>query len=210
MTTFVPVPVSDRDQDSPVTQPLMTALYLNPFAIAEGSTDESNTPIVATGWHPYDKTVVGGTATGTFYDNATDGNVSSVETPDFEDGYEYAILFEGLSAVVGTDLRLRAFRVATGSFGSYLDLGAMTTNPSSPMYGLITVSTPRLVLSAHGVEWLSPLCADGSTSPANAFDKSAFAHSGVTRIGKIEVSLLGSNFDAGTMKLLRRREYVSG
>ena len=37
MTTYTTIPNSDIDQDSPVTQPLMTALRDNPIAITEGS-----------------------------------------------------------------------------------------------------------------------------------------------------------------------------
>lgn len=37
MTTYVPIPDGDIDQDSPVTQPLMTAMRDNPIAITEGS-----------------------------------------------------------------------------------------------------------------------------------------------------------------------------
>lgn len=36
MTTYTTIPDADIDQDSPVTQPLMTALRDNPIAIAEG------------------------------------------------------------------------------------------------------------------------------------------------------------------------------
>lgn len=37
MTTYTTIPNSDIDQDSPVTQPLMTALRDNPIAITEGA-----------------------------------------------------------------------------------------------------------------------------------------------------------------------------
>ena len=36
MTSYVAIPNGDIDQDSPITQPLMTALRDNPVAIAEG------------------------------------------------------------------------------------------------------------------------------------------------------------------------------
>lgn len=39
MTDYVTIPNEDIDQDSPVTQPLMTALRDNPVAIAEGNPD---------------------------------------------------------------------------------------------------------------------------------------------------------------------------
>lgn len=38
MTSYVSIPNGDIDQDSPITQPLMTALRDNPIAIAEGAT----------------------------------------------------------------------------------------------------------------------------------------------------------------------------
>jgi len=37
MTTYTTIPNSDIDQDSPVTQPLMTSLRDNPIAITEGA-----------------------------------------------------------------------------------------------------------------------------------------------------------------------------
>lgn len=37
MTTYVPIPNGDTDQDSPITQPLIVALRDNPIAIAEGA-----------------------------------------------------------------------------------------------------------------------------------------------------------------------------
>lgn len=38
MTTYVAIPNGDIDQDSPVTQPLLTAIRDNPIAISEGAT----------------------------------------------------------------------------------------------------------------------------------------------------------------------------
>ncbi len=38
MTSYVAIPNGDIDQDSPITQPLMTALRDNPIAITEGET----------------------------------------------------------------------------------------------------------------------------------------------------------------------------
>jgi len=45
MTTYTTIPDGDIDQDSPVTQPLMTALRDNPIAITEGA---SGAPRIAT------------------------------------------------------------------------------------------------------------------------------------------------------------------
>lgn len=51
MTTYTTIPNTDIDQDSPVTQPLMTALRDNPLAIAEAdpSVADSLLPIVSLG-----------------------------------------------------------------------------------------------------------------------------------------------------------------
>lgn len=42
MTTYTTVPNTDIDQDSPITQPLMTALRDNPLAIQEGDASAPN------------------------------------------------------------------------------------------------------------------------------------------------------------------------
>lgn len=42
MTTYTTIPDGDIDQDSPVTQPLMTALRDNPIAIQEGDATAPN------------------------------------------------------------------------------------------------------------------------------------------------------------------------
>lgn len=87
MTTYTTIPNTDIDQDSPVTQPLMTALRDNPLAIAEADSS------VAANLRP---TVLLGTMTTT---SGTSQTLSSlVLTP-----YKFLILvWDGVSHNTGT------------------------------------------------------------------------------------------------------------
>ncbi|NDK37186.1 hypothetical protein, partial [Rhodovulum sulfidophilum] len=48
-------------------------------------------------WHPHDMVRVGDGADGLFWDHSAEGDGRYISTPDFEDGYEYMIRFEGLT-----------------------------------------------------------------------------------------------------------------
>src|SRR6056297_3392115 len=76
---------AEIDQDSPITQTLMTKYRDNIILAAEGI------------WHPYNRSEPDGSADGVFYDSATDGTVASVETPDFAAGYDYLIVFDNMT-----------------------------------------------------------------------------------------------------------------
>ena len=102
MTAWDAITNAEIIQDKPVTQTLMTKMRDNPIAIAEGA---SGAPIVATGWHPYDMVDVGDGADGKIYDYSVDGGVTTLVTPDFADGYEYAFNFVGMS-VASSNLQL--------------------------------------------------------------------------------------------------------
>ena len=123
MTTYTTIPDTDIDQDSPVTQPLMTALRDNPIAIAEGASDA---PVVAAGWHPYDMISVGDGNDGLIYDYAVDGGVTIIETPAFEDGYDYRVTFEDLGRTVSGNLQLTFQFLRDGT--SWQSFGAFPLN----------------------------------------------------------------------------------
>ena len=114
MTTWTDIANSEVDQDSPITQTLMTALRDNPVAIAEQST---GTIYNENMWHPYNGVKVGDGNDGVYWDHSVDGNSSMIDSPALEDRYEYAVLmidYTGTSSVVQTDL-----------------LSATQTNPST-------------------------------------------------------------------------------
>jgi len=89
MTTYTAIPNSSVDTDSPVTQDLMTLLRDNPIAISEGA---SGAPYTSPGWHPDRETLVGA-GKADFYS----GGVTSVESPNFEAGYDYKVVVRDFS-----------------------------------------------------------------------------------------------------------------
>lgn len=103
MTTWLEIANGDVDQDSPVTQPLMTGLRDNVRAAAEAAT---GAPINSAVLHPYDKVNIGDGADGLLYDFSVDGVVGSVETPAFEAGYSYVIIGRDVSHNFGSPANL--------------------------------------------------------------------------------------------------------
>jgi len=115
MTAWTNITAGEIDTDSPVTQPLMTALRDNVLAAAEGAT---GAPVEAAGWHPYNQVEYGDGADGLIYDNSVDGNVSAVETPDFEDGWEYRVVALNLTAV-STYWKIEGYLETSAYWGEY-------------------------------------------------------------------------------------------
>ncbi len=95
---YTQIAVDDRDQDSPVDEPLMAALDNNVGAalqLADGS------PVSHSVWHPYDMANIGDGNDGVYWDHSVDGNTSQIDTPALVDGFEYAILFNNVSVSTG-------------------------------------------------------------------------------------------------------------
>jgi hypothetical protein len=141
MTTYVPVPDGDIDQDSPGTQPLFTALRDNPIAIAEGATIA---PYNHYAWHPYNGTNVGDGATGLIYDFAVSGAVTLITSPDFVDGYEYRFMFDMLSSSV-TNFTVNLWRETAGAYAGATDLMSGITAGTSLLRGFVEILQPRRI-----------------------------------------------------------------
>jgi hypothetical protein len=205
MTTWTDIANGTIDQDSPVTQPLLTALRDNPIAIAEGS---SGAPLVATGWHPYNKTDTDGTEDGKLYDFATDGLVGSLETPAFADGYEYALFFKALgeNAGVGNTLEVELYRQTDAAYTT-LVVSQPLAGGSTTVTGFLRIVYPRVSKVGHGVQWEGPL---QETSATDASLDASFYDATVQKISKARISWTSGSIDAGQIFLLRRREFISG
>lgn len=206
MTTYTAIANSEIDADSPVTTTLMQAMRDNPIAISEGS---SGAPVVAAGWHPYDMVTVGDGNDGAIYDSAVDGSVATVATPSFADGYEYAIVFEQLGAISTNTIDARIyFDVAAGysawtTISALINLGVAASQPS----GIFYLPMSRVLKHIHEFRWMVDLAnqTTGSVSVAASVTTGALDHA-----GGIELRASGSNISAGKIKLLRRREYLTG
>lgn len=198
MTDYNAILDTQCDPDAPLTSFLAYAWRDNPIAISEGSTDA---PVMAVGWHPYDMVTVGDGSTGKFYDFAVDGSNALIETPDFVDGYEYAIRFDAFVPVSGA-VNVQAFAAASSS---WVTASSFTSN-SSAYDGLAAFYFPRLDAYSHAGQWLVPL-SSGTPLTTGAF---SFSSGSSTKISKARVQTTSGTTTGGTLHLLRRREYITG
>jgi hypothetical protein len=130
---YIPITDTQIDPDAPVTSQLMYQMRDNPIEIAQGG---SGSPIVASGWHGHNQTVIG-TGSALIWDHAVTGNVASIETPVLQAGFEYRLSIDGL--------------VSDGSSGSQTSLDIR--RQSSGVY-LLSVSTwPDHVISSGHIEF---------------------------------------------------------
>ena len=201
MTTWTEIPNADIDQDSPVTQPLATAWRDNVRAAAEGASDA---PVLSSGWHPYDMIDVGDGADGEIYDFATDGSVSTVESPDFEDGYEYLFVFESIGPS-SISISAAVYRDVDDAYASaeFIVSGLTATDSYT---GAVKIVLPRLAKFHHEFRWLTVMGNDTSSSVENTTDLVQFDAT-QQKINKVRFS---GGFDGGRILMLRQREYLTG
>jgi hypothetical protein len=149
------------------------------------------------GWQPFDMEKPGDGANGNIWDFATDGGVSTVAAPDFVAGFEYLFMFIDLGNPTGT-VALNwqgwksvdaawspAVKVMDYSWINNKDVGSAVMQFHMPM-----VAQKVSFVSIDGV-------------PSEIYDSSA--------VQIIErAKFVGSYaFNHGTIKMLKRQEYVS-
>lgn len=206
MTTYNDAAVSDASIafQKPITLQQGRALRNNPIATAEGATDA---PYVAAGWHPYDGVTVGDGADGVIYDFAVDGAVSSIETPNFVDGYEYEIRFSALIPSTGLpDLRVEFYRETSAAYAGTTIIEA-TIGVGAPVSGYIGPFIPR----ASSRLFRFMFCSD--TAGSNALttftvDNILIKHSTAQKILKARISTSVPALGGGKIYLFKRRSYV--
>ena len=181
----------------------VTALRDNPIAVADAS---SGAPVVFAGWHPVDKVSVGDGADGLIYSHAVTGNVASVITPDFVDGYEYRIIAHDLVSTSPTNVRinLNAYFQTTGTYRRLYF--SPDGNGTSGDYGFdLTLPTPRLSTRTHlalGVAYRDgAITSDGS-------DTTSWI-STAQKLLRGQINFTAGNIQGGKVWMFRRREYAS-
>ena len=179
----------------------VTALRDNPAAVAEAS---SGAPVVFAGWHPVDKVSVGDGKDGLIYDHAVTGDVASVITPDFVDGYEYRVMAHFLRSTTVTDVRLEL----DGFFETGAIYKRLIFSPEaggSNYFGYdLTLPTPRLVTRTHLA--LGNTYVDGNIGigyDAASYDATP------QKLLRARVAFTAGNIRAGKIWMFRRREYAS-
>lgn len=205
MTTYSTIANTEIDQDSPVTQPLMTAIRDNPLsAFAEADATARAAGIYnGAGWHP-----VGGAA---LFDFARDGAVASpIQTAAFEDGYEYLIFCNGISTsnAGSTTLSIDLYRETSAAYQAMGNLA--TLGGASAVDVIWRFILPRTSASFHNGTWFQRTVGSAnSVSIATGETGWTITHATSQKIGKARLNWSAGTFDAGTIWVLRRFEYVS-
>lgn len=179
----------------PITSSQGLALRDNPIALSEGDTDA---PVNRSGWHPYDKVTNGDANDGLIYDFSVSGAVANVVTPDFEDGYEYQIVFNVVSHSDAStqDLRIELYRETTAAYATAVVLASVPT--ATIMSGFADLVTVRAAWALHLVRLFFTT-------------NSGFAPVQVTaqKILRARLSFAAGNFASGKIHLYRRLAFYS-
>lgn len=181
------------------------ALRDNPKAMAQGATDSA---VIFAGWHPYNLTEVGGSETGVIYDGAVDGVTGPVDSPDFEDGFEYAFLFRAIdhNQISGVNLQVALYREVDAAYFTAQVIATAVPNGAN-CFGLLRVPFPRLAQEVHPVQWDLPFAENGTDYSTNGV---IFQDATIQKITRARFTWSAGSFEAGTITMLRRREYLTG
>lgn len=185
------------DPDAPLTSQLAYAWRDNPIAMGEGA---AGAPYVHTGWHPYNGVFVGDGVDGVVYDFAVHGAVADVVSPDFDDGYEYRFIFDGVSGTLGAmNINLYGETSATYSVDSVI------YNSQVAFYGIADILNPRKVSSGVLINSQS-----GNVSSINVAMNTSFVKIGLAspqKILKAKLSYPGYTIASGKINMYRRLAY---
>jgi len=151
MTAHTDLPNSLFLQEKPMLGSTGMALRDNVAAAAEAAT---GAPVVVAGWHPYDMVKIGDGNDGVFYDFAVDGTQATITTPDFADGYEYAICLTGLGCSATQNLAVSLYRETDAA---YSVAWTSSNTASGDTYAWIEIPIPRIAKTGHFVEYKATL-----------------------------------------------------
>lgn len=187
------------------------ALRDNPIAIAEG---DPTAPVNSAAWHPYNKVINNDGNTGRIWSFPVDGAVATVTTPDFANGWEYALLIDELRSSSGSagSLLINWFRETGGAYsgGVALSAAANVSNAItiSPWVELLHVRKARKkhVATAYG----SASDTGDSVAADNAPYSARVGHTTPQKILRAQLSLSVGNMtgsgSTGAIYLYRRKD----
>lgn len=183
----------------------VTALRDNPIAMAEAA---SGAPINRAGWHPVDKVTVGDGLQGVIYDFSVSGAVSSIVTPDFEDGYEYRLVGSNLG-FDGSVTLLVDFYEATAA--AYANARTTASISSASTFDLdIEFITPRAISRGHVARYTNLISVGGSpTATIDTVYGIGVSNSTAQKLLRARIRPSSGNFDSGKVWFMRRREFMT-
>jgi len=200
MTAYNAITDSQCDPDAPLTSQWAYQNRDNPIAMAEGS---PGAPYVAAGWHPYDGVLVGDSADGVIYDFAVDGAVASIETPNFVDGYEYYVTFDGLDQTA-SNRSIEFYMETSASWSTPFTIGVTFPNDS-----MFEIYAPRMVsntLFFRSASVTAPGTNGTVTGPTA--DLYSLAMTTAQKIQKARFDAGASSFNGGKIRMFKRRCYA--
>jgi hypothetical protein len=179
----------------------VTALRDNPAAIAEAA---AGAPVVFAGWHPVSKVSVGDGEDGLIYNHAVDGTIAAIETPNFEDGYEYRLVADKLSHNNGTSTNIVVdfYKETVGLYESSGGTASFTAGGDCCFD--MQIYRPRATLLFH----FGPAIV---TTNMNAPVFVAFGayEAPAQKVLKARIRAGAGSIDDGKVWLFRRKEYSS-
>lgn len=198
MTTAIEAALTDAviAHKKPITLQQGRGLRDLPIAIA-GALATSRLNVTA--WHPYNMLRVGDGATGIYYDRAVDPAATVIETPVFEDGFEYSIYFENIVIPTGVQTLTIGFNRQTSGYVDSATTVAMNGNRT--YYGDIEMPRPFKTNTAKHV--LVRLSSSTSGDEVLQLSAASVANQPITKI-RLTFSAAVST---GRLALYRRRIY---
>lgn len=191
MTSFVDLPDATIDADSPVTSDIYFALRDNTLKAT---------------WHPYNKATIGDAGTGLIYDVGVSGTVANIVTADFEDGYEYMVVFADMSHNSGSspvNLQVELYRETSAAYSTAKQI-ANTTNSSTLISGHLHLPWVR---SSRTVQ---PALATMSPGSYTADAAVGFDMVSAQKALRARISFTTGSIDAGKLYLYRRGFFAAG
>lgn len=200
------------EPDAPLTAQLGAQFRDNPIAIAERA---PSSPIVVTEWHYYDAIAQADGSTGIIYDHAVDGDVATITSPDFEAGWEYGFLLEGVSRSSASGANL--LRITSNLSAGTPLLRLMTSIAPAdtsllfgrfhlPRCGMVEeiklIHLTAIYRSVDGFSFIDPETDQGR-------DIQYAASGTASRVTSVVFSWGGTSvFDGGVIRMIKRRQQL--
>ncbi|MCE8433609.1 hypothetical protein [Rhodovulum sulfidophilum] len=165
---------------------------------------------VIPGWHPFDMLRPGDGATGLIWSYDKEGSIQNVETPEFEDGYEYALVFEAVATnKSGSRLQISVRPEITGTWSPFTFFSGGNFAWGDICSGMLRLPMPRQPRLVHGCIWDAPLKAGLEDLAVTTGASEASALSAV-RVRWAEGGRINEVFRTGRVRLFKRREHLTG
>lgn len=184
----------------------------NPIAIAEG---DPTAPVNTAEWHPFNKVINNDANDGRIWSFPVDGNVTAITTPDFADGWEYALLIDQLRSSVtapSTSLNLNLFRQTSGAYGGALAVSGAINSTTGGITGWIEIPHVRKIRRSHYALFQTPTDSADAAALVALSSRATWNHSTAQKILRAQLTLPGSGVQitgsgsTGAVFLYRRKD----